>query len=284
VRYLPLFLLQVRHTGYPDGRCEHVHIVPRSDHPSGERALARHRLLARTRPQGTEVMASVEGQDETLRPTIALDDLTLGFELRVTGSSFAANTDLSAWTATGTEIPHYVSTEGQLQLATPSRLSDPQLRPVAKPAATSSVLAQIDILGANAAWLSAPPTFTLEFEPRQAVWVYYLLTKRAQGIDPRIEDGDHKHPLAFVRKRLTAANTPASADPIGARLLQRNPGHRCHRMTSKRPVAWRQTARRQLSLYLGDELLIRELATPPLENSAILAKPQRETFYRVVVY
>jgi hypothetical protein len=146
------------------------------------------------------------------------------------------------------------------------------------------VLARIDIPSVSPEWLKAPPTFTLDFAPREVVWVYYLLTKRAQGDEPRIEDGDRKHPLAFVRKRLTAGNTPVSADPVGARLLQRNPGHRCHRLTSKRPVAWRQIARRQLSLYLGDELLIRELATPALQNSSILAKPMRETLYRVVVY
>jgi hypothetical protein len=116
------------------------------------------------------------------------------------------------------------------------------------------------------------------------VWVYYLLTKRPAGSEPHIEDGDKKQPLAFVRKRLTVANTPANVDPVGARLVQRNPGLQCHRLVSKRPVAWRQTARRQLSLYLGDELLIRELATPPLQNSSILAKPARETLYRVVVY
>jgi hypothetical protein len=276
VRYQPLFMLQVRHAGYSEGRSDHLQIVPRAEHPSGERALARHRLLARARGYVTEVMARVEGQGETLRPAVALDALTLGFELRATGSGFAANTDLSAWVDV-TGMPRYVNDvdgrENQLQLVT-------------APAVTRvpAVLAHIDIVGANATWLASPPTFTLELAPRQVLWVYYLLTKRTQGDDPHIEDGDRKHPLAFVRKRLTAANTPASADPIGARLLQRNPEHRCHRLVSKRPVAWRQAARRQLSLYLGDELLIRELATPSLDNSAKLAKPARETLYRVVVY
>jgi hypothetical protein len=274
MRYQPLFMLQVRHSGYPDGRCDHLQIVPRTDYPSGERALARHRLLARTRGHVTEVMARVEGQGETLRPAVALDALTLGFELRAAGSGVAANTDLSAW-ADVTGLPHYVNEAGQLQLVSH-----------VQPALTRipTVLAHIDVVGANATWLASPPTFTLELAPRQVLWVYYLLTKRTQGDDPHIEDGDRKHPLAFVRKRLTAANTPASADPIGARLLQRNPEHRCHRLVSKRPVAWRQAARRQLSLYLGDELLIRELATPSLDNSAKLAKPARETLYRVVVY
>jgi hypothetical protein len=271
VRYQPLFMLQVRHAGYPDGRCDHVQLVARSDHPSGERALARHRLLVRTRPHGIEVMARVEGQGAELRPTVALDRLSLGFELRAIGSGFATNTDLAAWANT-TGVPHYVTDAGQLQLASPG------------PSAAANVLARIDVHDVSAAWLAEPPTFTLEFAPRSTLWVYYLLTKRGQGEDPHIEDGDRKHPLAFVRKRLTAANTPASVDPIGARLLQRNPEHRCHRLVSKRPVAWRQTARRQLSLYLGDELLIRELATPSLQNSAILAKPRRETLYRVVVY
>jgi hypothetical protein len=273
VRYQPLFMLQVRHAGYPDGRCDHVQLVARSDDPSGERALARHRLLVRARPYGVEVMARVEGQADTLRPTVALDGLSLGFELRAIGSGFATNTDLSAW-ANAAGVPHYAAVDdaGQLQLVEPG------------PSAAPGVLARIDIHAVRAAWLAAPPTFTLELAPRSAVWVYYLLTKRELGQEPHIEDGDRKHPLVFVRKRLTAANTPASVDPIGARLLQRNPEHRCHRLVSKRPVAWRQTARRQLSLYLGDELLIRELATPALQNSATLAKPSRETLYRVVVY
>jgi hypothetical protein len=281
VRYQPLFMLQVRHSGYPDGRCDNLAIAPRTDHASGERALARHRLLARTRGHVTEVMARAEGQAETLRPTVALDALTLGFELRTTGSGFASNTDLSAWAAV-TGMPHYVNEAGHLQLVTAQRLAASHVQPAS--ARIPTVLAHIEIVGANAKWLASPPTFTLEFAPRQVLWVYYLLTKRTQGDDPHIEDGDRKHPLAFVRKRLTAANTPASADPIGARLLQRNPEHRCHRLVSKRPVAWRQAARRQLSLYLGDELLIRELATPSLDNSAQLAKPARETLYRVVVY
>lgn len=278
MRYQPLFMLQVRHAGYPDGRCDHVQLVARGDHPSGERALARHRLLVRTRPHGIEVMARVEGQGDELRPTVALDGLSLGFELRAIGSGFATNTDLSAWANT-TGVPHYVADAGQLQLAELAELAESS-----GPSAGAGVLARIDVLAVRAAWLAEPPTFTLEFTARSALWVYYLLTKRGQGEDPHIEDGDRKHPLGFVRKRLTAANTPASVDPIGARLLQRNPEHRCHRLVSKRPVAWRQTARRQLSLYLGDELLIRELATPSLQNSAILAKPPRETLYHVVVY
>jgi hypothetical protein len=291
MRYQPLFRLQVRHGGYPDGRCDHLQIVPRTDHPSGERALARHRLLVRTHPHVTEVMTRVDGQGAAL----AFDQLTLGFELRATGSDFAGNTDLSAWAGVA-GLPRYIGEAGRpgpelsregretrLQLDAAQRVAEPQRHsPATSRAAT--VLARIDIVDASTAWLSAPPTFTLEFAPRQSLWVYYLLTQRTHGDDPHIEDGDRKHPLAFVRKRLTAANTPASADPIGARLMQRNPGHRCHRLVSKRPVAWRQAARRQLSLYLGDELLIRELATPSLHNSAILAKPQRETIYRVVVY
>jgi hypothetical protein len=249
MRYQPLFQLQVRHIGYHEGRANHLQIVPRTDHPSGERALARHRLMVRPRPHATEVMASVEGQGDTLRPMVAFDGLTLGFDLRVSGSDFAANTDLSAWAGvSGT--PHYVNENNQLRLAAPHLHGTARSR-------TPSVHAHIDIHGVSAAWLAVPPTLTLELAPRQALWVYYLLTKRTQSADPRIEDGDRKHPLGFVRKRLTVANTPASSDPIGARLLQRNPEHRCHRLVSKKPVAWRQAARRQLSLYLGDELLIR---------------------------
>lgn len=270
MRYQLLFVLQVRHAGYGDGRCEHAQIVARSD-PSGERALARHRLLVRARPHGIEVLARVDGQGDALRSTVALETLSLGFELRAIGSDFATNTDLSAWANT-TGVPQFETHAGQLQLTESG------------PSAEPGVLARIDVHGVSESWLAAPPTFTLELAPRSTLWVYYLLTKRGQGEDPHIEDGDRKHPLAFVRKRLTAANTPASVDPIGAGLLQRNPEHRCHRLVSKRPVAWRQAARRQLSLYLGDELLIRELATPSSRNFAMLAKPPRETLYHVVVY
>lgn len=266
MRYQPLFSLQVRHSGYPDGRCPDLSLHL---HSGDQRELDRHRAMLRSRPQGLEVSARVVGDGA---PMVALAGLSPSFELRATSSTFAANTDLSAW-ADLVGTPHYTLVDNELQLVGDVTRS-----------ATPGVLARIDIPSVNPEWLKSPPTFTLEFAPRQAVWVYYLLTKRGPGGDPRIQDGDRKHPLAFVRKRLTVANTPASADPVGARLLQRNPGHQCHRLVSKRPVPWRQTARRQLSLYLGDELLIRELATPPLQNSSIIAKPMRETLFRVVVY
>jgi hypothetical protein len=261
--------LEVRHAGYPDGRCDDLRIVARSD-PSGERALARHRLLVRARPRGIEVAARMESDT---RPVVELDNLTLGFELRATGSAFAANTDLSAWAGPGT--PRHAVRKGSLELVDRSPHSP-----------APGVLALIDI-DVRSAYLSAPPTFTLELASRETLWAFYLLTKRTQNEAPRIEDSHRTDPLAFTGKRLTAATTPASADPIGARLLERNPDHRCHRFVSKRPVAWQQAARRQLSLYLGDELLIRELDTPSAQSSTILAlaraKP-RETLYRVVVY
>lgn len=268
MRYQPLFSLQIWHAGYGDGRFGDLQLHLRAE---DQRELARHRALVRARPHGLEVAVRMASDDT---PMVAIAGLTASFELRATSPNFAANTDLSAWAELdGMARYALVDDDEKLQLvgAVP-RSADP------------GVLARIDVPSVSAAWLASPPTFTLAFAPRQAVWVYYLLTKRADDGQPRIEDGDRKHPLSFVRKRLTAANTPASDDPIGARLLQRNPGHRCHRLTSKRPVAWRRTARRQLSLYLGDELLIRELATPALQNSSILAKPTRETLYRVVVY
>jgi hypothetical protein len=287
VRYHRLFDLQVRHAGYPEGRCRHLRIEPRSDHASGERSLARHRFLARARAQGLQVLANVEEHAKGHRLTLPpRGELTLGFEVRVEGHEFASTTDLSSWTGLSTPLYRNIDPDIDGDNRVDRVHSSLQLVGDAGVPARPGVAALIEITGLDSGWLAAPPSFTLELEPRASLWVYYLLTKRPQSEAPRISDADAK-PIHFTRKQITAANTSPSSDPTGVRLLQRNPEHRCWRLVSKRAIAWQQAARRHLALYLGDELLIRELAAPSSNNSTIVAltrtKP-RESLYRVVMY
>lgn len=289
MRYERLFDVQIRHAAYPAGRSSELQLVPSVARASGVRALARHRLLSRPRPLGLEVT----GQAADLQPAIAFGQLTLSFDLRVLGTDFTSLTDLSAWSNIAAPIlrvapDHDGKAGGPLQVSA----SAPGVRhPV-------GVAAVVEIV-ANPAWHAAPPTFTFEFEAREVLWAYYLVTSRPKGATPRIQDGDSKHPLTFVRKQLTLANTSASVDPIGRRMLERYPDRRCFRMLSKRQLAVQRTARRQLALYLGDELLIRELATPSIHSFTSITRtspelrdsspPDRGTsepnsLYRVVEY
>lgn len=269
-----LFDLRVRHDFHPGGRCTALRVTPRADHPDGERALARHRLLARPLPDGVEVVGPVDGEG---KPLIALaDDLRLAFDVSVVDPEFAHYTDLDAWAGDG--IPLYRGSApagGALTLAR-------------APARAPAVVAGIEVVKPTAAWLVKPPSFTLELKARKALWVYYLLTSRPGAAPPEIRDGEVDRDLSFARELLKADVVSATDDPIGHRLAVGDPERRCYRFTSAQPIACSRAPLRQLALYRGDELLIRELSNPsPQSHATIKVAPNeapRASLFRVIEY
>jgi hypothetical protein len=272
VKHRRLFDLRVRHAFHEGGVCPDVRVEPRTRLPDGARALARHRLHAVPRPDGLEIVAEV-GDDDT--PLIDPTGLQIGFDVRVTGPDFAHYTDPSTWK--NFPRPTYRGSSpagGTLSLA-----SGPEGHP-------PDVAAAVEIAGVAPGWLAAPPRFYLDLPAREALWVYYLVTTRPNGHPPEIKDGEPARNLAFTRTLLSPAET--AGDPVGAGLLARHPDRRCFRMISERPVACRRAPLRQLALYLGDELLLRELSNPPISSHATLrVEPQeqpRPSLFRVIEY
>jgi hypothetical protein len=252
-----LFDVQVLHDFFPAGAaCPDLRIEPRGWARSGVRALARHRLLARLCPGGVEVVGPVDGDG---RPVVDLEGLALSFDVKVTGADFTRYTDLTDWD--GRDLPTYRGSDaagGPL-----ARVTEPGARP-------PDVAAGLEISGVSAAWLAAPPRFTLALQSRRAWWVYYLLTARQSGPDPEIRDGDPERALAFDRV-LLGPGLSASDDRVGHGLLARHPDRRCFRFLSARPIAARRTPARGLSLYLGPEQLVRELPNPDIHSQTTLA-------------
>lgn len=274
MKHRRLFDLRVRHGFFADGGCPDLAIEPSARHPGGARALARHRLLALPRPDGLEVLAEVGGDGD---PTIALTDLSLRFDLRVSGPDFAHYTDSSAWQdLLGPTWGGSSADGGPLVLGAGAGDHPPD------------VVAAVVVSGLSAAWLAAPPRFFLDLKAREALWVYYLLTTRPNGQPPAIRDGELARALGFARVQLSPDNAAAADDPVGHRLLARYPERRCFRMISDRPIACRRAPVRQLALYLGEELLLRELSNPSIHSHATLrvepnAEP-RPSLFRVIEY
>lgn len=271
MRHRRLFDLRVRHDFHVGGGSPDLEIEPRSWHPGGARALARHRLLARPRPDGLEILAELDAHGD---PQIHLaDDLTLGFDVRVTGPDFVHTTDPDPWT--GLAAPTYRGSAPAGGALTLGPASTPHPKDVA---------AGIEISGITPAWLTAPPRFTLDLPARRALWVYYLCTTRSNGASPQIHDLEPTRALAFQGEQLA----PETDDPIGQRLLARNPERRCYRFTSARPIACQRAPLRQLALMLGQDLLIQDLPNPAIQSHATLkvgpAKEPSNTLFRVIEY
>lgn len=272
MKHRRLFDLRVRHAFHDGGVCPDVTLAPRTRLPDGARALARHRLRAIARPDGLEIVAEV-GPDD--KPLIDPTGLQLGFDVRVTGPDFAHYTDASAWRSF--PCPTYRGDSpagGTLSLTT-----GPEGHP-------PDVAAAVEIRAIAPGWLAAPPRFWLDLPAREALWVYYLVTARPNGSPPEIKDGEPARDLAFSRTLLSSET--AAGDPVGAGLLARHPDRRCFRMVSERPLACRRAPLRQLALYLGDELLLRELPNPAISSHATLrVEPQeqpRPSLFRVIEY
>lgn len=270
MRHQTLLELRVTHGAYPDGRCTGARVEPCAWHPAGTRALERHRLLAKPRPDGLDILGRV---DERNRPFIEFTDLTLRFDLHAGDGELALRTDLAPLR----------------RLAAPTfrrPRSGTELKPRAgDEALPAGVLAAIELTGVGASWLRSPRRFTIPLAVRQALWVYYLVTER-KGEPPRIVDGDGQRGLRFASEPLTDPAALATSDPVGAALLARNRARTCYRLTSDRPLAGAPV--RGLSLHRGDLLLAAELPSPSVRNHATLAPADgsgpRDALYHVLEY
>jgi hypothetical protein len=272
VKYQTLFELRVSHDGFPDGRCTDVRIEPRVWEPNGTRALERHRLLARPRPDGLDVLGPV---DDRGRPFLDFEDLTLSFDLRASGGELALRTDLEPLRNLAAPTFRRARSGSELKL----RDGETTL--------PAGVLAGIEITDVDASWLRSPRQLVVPLAARQALWVYYLLTER-RGESPRIVDNDPQRSLQFASEPLTDAAALAESDPVGAGLLARNGGRICYRLTSDRPLTSLRAPLRGLALHRGDQLLVADLPGPPIRNHATLAlaagsKP-RDALYSVLNY
>lgn len=274
MKHARLFDLRVQHEFTAGARCRDLELRPRDWHPSGERALARHRLIARPLPDGIEVVGPLDREG---RPFIALEDaLTLGFDVRVREPSLPQYTRLDGWMSAPPLLRGSAVEGGPLQV-------EPAVhRP------PGGVLAGVEIGAITAAWFAAPPTFTLELAAREHRWAYYLLTSRSDAVAPEIVDGEAGRALVFSRELLAADKVSPTSDPVGHRLLAQSPGRRCYRMLSTRAIACRSAPLRQLSLHLGGELLIRELPSPSFHDPTTIkvepAAAPEQSLYCVIEY
>lgn len=262
--YRRLFDLELRHEWFAGGPCPDLRIAPS---PAGARALARHRLLARPRPSGLEVLAPLGPGDA---PLIALDGLVLRLDVAAAGDFF----DYSApdtWPAG--QLPVYRNEP------------DRSLSLHAAPRAPG-LAAALEIGAVASAWLADPPAFRLTLPARSPYWVYYLFTARGGDLAPQIVDGDLQRGLSFQRDALTPELL--AGDPLAARLAARHPGRRAHRFTSAQPIPCRRDPLRQLGLHLGDEQLVRDLPSPDIRHHAAhKVAPEgvpQDSLFRVLEY
>jgi hypothetical protein len=272
MKHQTLLELRVTHDGYPDGRCTDVRIEPRAWEPNGTRAMERHRLLARTRPGGLDVLGRL---DERGRPFLDFDDLMLSFDLLVSDGELALRTDLEPLRKLTAPTFRRARSGSGLKL----REGETML--------PAGVLAGVEITDIDASWLRNPRQFEVPLAARQALWVYYLLTER-KGEPPRIVDNDPQRGLQFASEPLTDAAALAENDPVGANLLARHGARTCYRLISDRPLASLRASLRGLALHRGDQLLVADLPGPPIRNHATItlaadSKP-RDALYSVLNY
>lgn len=272
MKHRRLFDIRVRHQYFAGRACPDLVVAPST---RGLSVLQRQRLLARTSPDGLEVIAGV---DELGDPAIPfLNDLRIEFAVHVTDDDFYHYTDTGAWDAVAAPVYRDARAEGgALILAAGDRVASP------------GPAARIEISGVTAAWLAAPPRFTLELKSPAAAWVFYLLTARPNGALPELRIDDAQAGLAFERVLLAPGAVAEADDPVGHHLLVQHPGRRCVRFASTAPITSRSAATRGLALHLGGELLLHELGSPDLRSRAALKlmpdQPAQPSLYRVIEY
>lgn len=267
-----LLALRVHHEGYPKGRCTGVAITPREWAPSGARALARHRLVARARPDGLDLLGCV---DERGRPFLDFDDLALSFDMKVREPEFMIRSDVALLRKPAN--PTWRRSRGGERL---------KLRAGATPL-PSGVLAGVELDKVDASWLRQPRRFVIDIPAKQALIVFYLIGP-AGGPAPQVVDADATRSLQFRCETLVADAELARRDPIGATLLDHHPERSVHRLSSDTPLVAHPKALRGLGLRVGDRNLRAELPSPAHHHHTMItlsadSKP-RDALYRVLEF
>lgn len=260
MKYLKLFELRIEH-GYYGGPCPAVSVVPSAprrlhapqvdgavaDHraatwvPATAQALANHRLVAKPRSGAIEVLVPDGGGG----PLIALEGLSLSFELRVDSADFALVTDL----------PPLPGPNGQ-----PPSTWHRNLRPTyenRQPVGSNSaeelelssgeadvppgVLAYANVGGIGDDWRHAPRQFTVTFEAKRARWAYYVVTAGKQK--PTIVED-----TGLLKFESLASAQLVETDEISDELAKRYPDLACYRVLSTLPVPCRRRPEFKLKL------------------------------------
>lgn len=267
-----LLALRVHHDAYPRGRCTGLQVEPRSWSPSGARALARHRLLARPQLDGLDVLGRV---DERGRPYLDFQDLSLSFDLVLRDHELLHRSDLAL--IRKVINPTWKRSRGgdRLKLrAGATRLPSP-------------AFGGVELDKVDAGWLRSPRHFVIEIPAKQVLVIYYLIGPRG-GPAPQIVDADGKRSLAFACETLVEGPELARRDPVGATLLAHHVDRSVYRLCSDRPVVTHPSALRGLGLKVGDRVLRTDLPSPAHHQHITIApsaeSKARDALYHVLEY
>ena len=176
-----------------------------------------------------------------------------------------------------------------------------------RPRLPRGVLADLDVRIDAKRALAAPqpPASVVAFAPRQARWVYYLVTESSRrAADFRIVEGDatngtprrgaetgDANGVAFRdAERRDLGSKPDPSDPVAAQLAAMYPDRRRVRFISQRPVTCREAPWPQLALSLRGTALPGTLPHPSIRSYSTLgvadgggADPEH-SLYHVVRY
>jgi hypothetical protein len=255
MKFTPLFSLQIVQAGanpisIPS---DQVSLQVSARHPSGQRALERHRLLLRPLPAGVRVLLSLN-DDGT--PFVAFDSLSLWFELVPRSVDLGCSLDLSTLQARRPAL-YQSPTDGSSSLTLSPQPVAPAEVPTGQPP-----LAWVEIRSLSSSDATAPRSFVLELPPRQGRWVYYVVTDRADKT-PSISDPEASRAFDFDLTTFATPLAPGVSDRIAEALLASHPQAKVHRLSSKRSPPADGRPLKGLRLLLADQTCIADLPPPP---------------------
>ncbi|MFM1800287.1 MAG: hypothetical protein RLZZ117_2565 [Cyanobacteriota bacterium] len=277
MKFTPLFTLQLVRAGASSLSIpsELVTLKASGRHPSGLRALERHRLLLRPLPDGVRVLLSLN-EDDT--PFVPFDSLNLWFELIPQGADLGCVFDLSTLRARRPAV-YRSPPSGSSTLILDAQPADPTEVPRGSPP-----LAWVEILGLSSSDAVSPRSFLLELPPRSDRWVYYVVTDRADRT-PSISDSEASRAFDFD---LTTFATPLASganDRIAEALLAQQPQAKVHRLSSKRSPPADGLPLKGLRLNMADQTCIADLPPPPAHqwmSWPVPNNPSRMARYTVI--
>ena len=243
-----------------------LQLTPR---PETLTALAGHRLVLRSRPDGVEVVAPVDANDLD-RCFIALaPNLTLRFDLQGPAAELANYSDLSGLRALAAPcFTNGGSTKAQLTLSEGQQ------------ALARGALATVEISGLADGWLAAPPNFVVALAAREVRWIYYYVGEADENLAIIDRDPDRaKAPLTFA-----VEVADASGDRVAASLAERFPDRARMRLVSEQALLCRRQPRRYLALE-GSRVITSELPNPGLDKQSTvdIDGQAHESLYHVVI-
>ena len=251
MKYLPFFSLQLKLPYYASGLCPDFHIVP----TVGTQALLRnHRCMLKSFPTGIQILYSAQ---EQRLPLIPLPNGTeLAFKLHLQNPVFSLFADLKNIRELP-DFPLYINSDmvgdGAHELSLQSQ------KAAAKE--NHNVFALVEIQYDDS-WSTPedPELFQISFPVKEAKWLYYLITDKADDIF-KIEDAGESQ-IAFV------VPDNVNSDHITSNLAAQYPEMILWHFLSAEPVVCQQKPRKSLQLILEKDS-IQETVMSPLPNPAV---------------